>query len=739
MKKIAKFFALAVGLATMLFASCSDLSDDAVVSSKTKNGDETASLTLNVTSASKLVNFSSKSDSSSRTIIPEAQEIDNLWFYLCSKNNTAGATAWSAPVVVDVKGKEVDDGNGGTTTLSREGEVIINLAKADYDFELFAVIRGAGETEAPAQSSEGTLKQAAVLVGYANADIRNDDTVNFYLTAEGLTKSGGVALSLFTDGWDIADFPDYSAIVLMSYTKATTVGTDTYTEGTTVAGTQVPADASNPTDAIALPNAAPATANYSKTVQPGTYNFEVRFTNNTKSYTWSDRIIVLPGQTTEQEIGIPLVIEKVPNAPASFNVGYIDPANTTTEYYRAEFVWDGKDADGNEINNEEKFELELLQVPAAVADDYVKTYADAVASATATAATKDAAWETFSPYATGTGANGTDVVWSTDFYGNLTVYSSGSLQKNNEVAIFKLPLGSRYVARIRATNAAGSSDWVYADLTQDIAADADIGAVAASKYTSKTISRFRVTYDLVGGTLVDSSDAAVDNVYYYCQEFASTTTSGSVTTVTGGIEIMQPDGTKDFAVTNADPAVSVTAPILTLNGSTWTNWIKGGTEYNKVKEAPLNYGGCESLLLVANYATIGTVTIFDDNDYAIGGVESASSGSGTAAIAADTNNTVYTITASQKDDVTLTWTVTYPTGVVYDKVYLDITSTDGNRKYNVGDIKSVTTDATGVTTGTFTIPISTYTKGVYNAMIKAWSAVKPNDPYTANITLTIVD
>ncbi|MBR1614322.1 MAG: hypothetical protein IJ673_02455, partial [Treponema sp.] len=82
MKKIAKFFALAVGLATMLFASCSDLSDDAVVSSKTKNSDETASLTLNVTSASKLVNFSSKSDSSSRTIIPEAQEIDNLWFYL---------------------------------------------------------------------------------------------------------------------------------------------------------------------------------------------------------------------------------------------------------------------------------------------------------------------------------------------------------------------------------------------------------------------------------------------------------------------------------------------------------------------------------------------------------------------------------------------------------------------------------------------------------------------------------
>lgn len=163
-------------------------------------------------------------------------------------------------------------------------------------------------------------------------------------------------------------------------------------------------------------------------------------------------------------------------------------------------------------------------------------------------------------------------------------------------------------------------------------------------------------------------------------------------------------------------------------GGTWTNWFMNGSAYNAVGEVPFNYGGCESLLLVANYATIGNVTIFDDNDYAIVGITSTSSGSGSAAIGGSAP--AYSITASQKDDVTLTWEVTYPADVVYDRVTLVAESTNRQWTYNVGDISA---------DKKFTLPISQWKKGVYNARISAWSSVKPGDPYTANIVLTITD
>ena len=92
------------------------------------------------------------------------------------------------------------------------------------------------------------------------------------------------------------------------------------------------------------------------------------------------------------------------------------------------------------------------------------------------------------------------------------------------------------------------------------------------------------------------------------------------------------------------------------------------------------------------------------------------------------------MTASQTDDDTLTWTLTYPTGVKYDKVTLLLTSTDGQTHYNLGNIEVV--DATS---GKFTIPVSEYKKGVYQAVISAWTSIKPQDPYTTNITLTITD
>ena len=217
----------------------------------------------------------------------------------------------------------------------------------------------------------------------------------------------------------------------------------------------------------------------------------------------------------------------------------------------------------------------------------------------------------------------------------------------------------------------------------------------------------------------------------------------------------------------AAPVLVAKNPLLKLNTQTWTNWLCDldctGTAtstglYNAVGVKPDTYGGCKNLTLVANFATVGTVTIFDDDNYAIGDVESTSvktdgttASGGSAAISSDAvaatasdpavKAVVYTITASQKDDIYLVWTVTYPEGVIYDNVTLKLTSTDGQRTYNVGNINGVSTSSATppVTTGKFTLKVSEYVKGGYNAKISAWSSVKPNDPYTANVVLTIVD
>lgn len=724
MKKFARIAILAVGLVSLLFASCSDISDDALIATTSaKSSDTYKTLTLSVTSNSNLVDFSESSSKSARDILPEAQQVGNLWFYLCSKNNTAKASSFTNPVAVTVNEDEND-------TTHHTGSVVINLKKADYDFILYAVPKGENEQTAPS-FDETPITQQAVLVGYANADIRTDDKVDFYLTAEGLTATGSVSLKLFTAGWKISEYPGYKANVRITYTKDTKIDQTTHSSGAVV-------DAS-PKEISNLPYEEPDDANYAITIRPGTYNFEVEFKKDSRSYTWSDRIVVLPGQATKKTVGIPLVIDKAPAKPKDFKVGYIDPANETTQYYTAEFVWDGTD-----INNEEKFVVQLMSLPSSVTGERLTTFNAAITANNAAQSDLDAAWNELKTHA---GADSV-VEYSNDFYGDEYVWVAGSLQKNNEMAQFRLLLGSRYVARICARNNAGDSDWVYATLNSAIVADNTKGIVAAKAFTSISINRYRVEYDLAGGTLVDDSDPdpqTVGTVYYYCQNFKTTAANG---TETGGVKIMDASG-KDqytFDVTDADPALTVSSPKLMLGTNTWTNWLLNGQNYNEVYVSPANYGGYESLTLVANFATIGVVTIHDDDNFVIKDVVSTSTGpnpespptSGTATIAGD--YPALNIIASQSTDVTLTWTLTYPTGVVYDKVTLVLTRTDGKNHYNLGNIVDATTNSsTGVTTGKFTLNVSEYQKGVYQAVISAWTSIKPQDPYTTNIILTIKD
>ena len=253
MKRFAKMTALAVSLVTLLFSACTNISSDdaGYVSSDTSSGNsESRQLTLNVSSNSNLVDFSSNSTSydttsGSRTILPTAQQVGNLWFYLCAKNNTSGANSFAAPVAVTVIPTDDSGAEDATATTSRTGHVVISLTKADYDFELFAVPKATGATAAPTYSSESDVKAVAVLVGYANADIRNDDAVDFYLNSEGLTTVGNVSLKLYTDGWSLSTAPydSYTPSAKITFTKAGRINTTDYAEGATYPSTLKPASA----------------------------------------------------------------------------------------------------------------------------------------------------------------------------------------------------------------------------------------------------------------------------------------------------------------------------------------------------------------------------------------------------------------------------------------------------------------------------------------------------------------
>lgn len=535
-KSIFAFFAIC---AAMIFASCSNIVDANVSSSS----EDKNTLNIEVTNYDEVVTQASKSaNRASRTIIPDSFDSDGVYFYLYGTNTSGGTFG---PSKVDFKGNT--EGAGGTASKT-VGTINIPANSAVWEFTLVAVAHGDA-----APTDETTLKDNAVLIGYSSMDMLNGDTAKFTLSPDGLTKEAKISMKLYTDNWALpTGFTAKAGIYLL--TTGADAGADATPTEKDVAFTDTTKDEAN---AVAY-----AIASFT----PGTYLFKVTFekTGSNKKFYWSDVLVVLPGKTIENVVGIPNIIGEKPKAPTAFKAGYVDKTEDKySGWYTTAFEWE------RGSKNENNFEIEVLE------------FNDAD---TVTPPTSDDEWTTALTTA------GTSVIYDSKFSSEAN-YESGSLLSGNTKAQLRLELGKRYFARIRAVNDAGESDWTLVDHT---AAPAEPTGTKA--FTGNTINRYRLTYFMNGGTYYTDktkADAGTDGstadiVSYHCEDSAT------------GIEITKADGT----------------PIIKKNTYTWSYWSKDATSedasrYNEPGAAPENYKGYKNLDLYAMFTTDASVAIFD--------------------------------------------------------------------------------------------------------------------------------
>lgn len=652
-KSIFAFFAIC---AAMIFASCSNIVDANVSSSS----EDKNTLNIEVTNYDEVVTQASKSaNRASRTIIPDSFDSDGVDFYLYGTNTSGGTFG---PSKVDFKGNA--EATGGTVSKT-VGTVNIPANSAVWEFTLVAVATGAA-----APTDETNLKDNAVLIGYSSMDMLNGDTAKFTLSPDGLTKEAKIAMKLYTDGWELpAGFTAKAGIYLL------TTGADAAATEQTVAFTATSIDETNAVDyAIA-------------SFAPGTYLFKVTFEKTNKKFYWSDVLVVLPGKTINNAVGIPNIIGTAPTAPTAFKAGYVE--NSEDKYsgwYTTAFEWE------RGSKNENNFEIEVLEFNDAAT---VTPPADA-----------DAGWTTAL-------AAGSSVTYGSKFSSEAN-YESGSLLSGNTKAQLRLELGKRYFARIRAVNDAGESDWTLVDLT---AAPAEPTGI--QKFTGNTINRYRLTYFMNGGAYyADKATADADTagtggstadiVSYHCED--STT----------GIEIIKADGT----------------PIIKNNTYTWSYWSKDATSeaasrYNEPGVAPAKYTGYKNLDLYAMFTTDASVAIFDKKSLEIQ--------DGWITVATPGTLTGKTATIDVATETEVEWTFTPGevkdaegktiTNFAYDKV--NFTVTKGGTIFEALSADNVS----AAKAGKFTMSLSDLTSGVYQVMFTAhYGATTVSYPITATIT-----
>lgn len=648
-KSIFAFFAIC---AAMIFASCSNIVDANVSSSS----EDKNTLNIEVTNYDEVVTQASKSaNRASRTIIPDSFDSDGVDFYLYGTNTSGGTFG---PEKVTFKGNPDAAGGPASKTV---GTVNIPANSAVWEFTLVALATGA-----TAPTDETTLKDNAVLIGYSSMDMLNGDTAKFTLSPDGLTKEAKIAMKLYTEGWTLpTGFTAKAGIYLL--TTGADAGADATPTEKNVAFTATSIDAANAVDyAIA-------------SFAPGTYLFKVTFekTGSNKKFYWSDVLVVLPGKTIENAVGIPNVIGTAPTAPTTFKAGYVEKSEDKfSGWYTTAFEW----VRGSK--NENNFEIQVFEF-----------------NDTAAVTSPVNAWPT-EP------TDGSFVTYDSKFSSEAN-YESGSLLSGNTKAQLRLELGKRYFARIRAVNDAGESDWTLVALATPPAEP-----TGTQKFTGNTINRYRLTYFMNGGTYFDDKTKAdagtdgstADRVSYHCEDSAT------------GTEIIKADGT----------------PIIKNNTYTWSYWSKDGKSANRYNEpgvAPENYKGYKNLDLYAMFTTDASVAIFDKKSLEIqdGWITVATPGkltgkTATINVAAE-KEVEWTFTPGEVNDAEGNPIANF----AYDKVNFTVTKGGTTFESKSADKVSAATE--------FAMSLSNLPAGIYQVMFTAhYGTTTVSYPITTTIT-----
>lgn len=781
MKKF-RFYALLSIFVVFVLSSCNNYFNETAYYADVNtpvSSESTKTITITATSEENIVNFAAPS-ASARTLLPATIGASDLKFYIGAKK--AGDSVYGT----------FDDvtftATGSSTTT---GTITATYDLASYEFKLYAL--PSGTTVAENQLSDSTLKGLAILAAYAAADLRYNDSVNFYLSSNSLTNNGTFDIGI-TSSWQIPT--GYSV-------KVGVYGVDTNT-------LVYPSDATGEREIStggAKINATGASSFKNETgMAPGNYNLVIKIiAPATKTYTYSESLIILPGRKTVGTIDLPNIIDYPPTQPASFIAGYAKPLTSDQDYYTVDFAWT------DTSYCERGFQLEIL-----LADKDQNTFF--------TTPKTDEEWDdlmntTLSLDAAKKAASTTN--WRNGFDTNLLVLNksnfqtyvntitdgTGSLYMNGKHLSMKFPLEHRFVARICAENDVGKSSYTYLDLHKDATTactagtkiENGLGYTALTPQTSSSavslasgcakfdddvtsINLYRIKYYLSGGTFADAAGtltaAEMPNIItYHSQHNAMDSGKPKAEASTSKTAILTPNS-KAATTSPAAAAVNVTKnTYLDTTGTEQTDiylqlkngdlyWLKwtidsaGGTDYpttektidTKKYNTPNVYTGYENLQLFAIYnettdvvagVEIENATSFElaKEDILIrlnksGGDDVTStymtaSGTPTTYKLSDiTDDGVLTISSANENAVReIVLTKNTTTCYAYDNMHLTVTR-------NVDNVVLVDQDIDPTSSG-WKINVSNYRTGKYVFAITASTRNMPNVTYRINSIINI--
>lgn len=715
MKK--NFFKFTVSAVTasliLLAAGCSNVLTTATVSGSDDSAEKNAglhSVNLHITASANegVMKLPAAPSASSRNIHGATLTSSELNFYLFTKKkgDTNFSNANGTVVVYSPNSVNVGD-SGDSKVETGEGTITLNLEDSYYDLCLLAVKKGAVGSD----FSYSALSEIATLKGETSADLREANVkVHFYMIPDGLSGPSNVTINLTTAGWNPAGFDIKASIV-------------NYADGKPVAGIEEKTltAGTSPTETSGTDY---SLGTYSvEAITPGTYTFQVAFTQksvtNPKTFYYSESIDILPKHDISASRAIPDIVLKVPEAPTDLHVAFKDPVNNTSDTYYAAFEW----TDGS--NNETYFQLELLTVPDTADLSKKKTdtsWGNSTTPDKYTPAAGDYIFDTLL-LTTSEAVNSALKVLKDDFVGNESqMWYKGSLLKNNKAVAVKLELGKRYLARICAVNDAGSSSYAYVDLSAAVKADVLSGLVGneeSAKYnrfaysdaengvSATSINRYRLAYNLMGGTLTYAGDTTPATATGILYEYR---TENTVNNATEGTYVkadskasVQGGSYKAAAFTSAMDVLTADIMNPTCDTTTITSLIEGGktwkywkwnatanatattkwtgktytdasiTDYN-----PIDYTGFKNLILEACYST--DTADLTSNQHVIANIDDES-----IKVSSDTEKVVgtlvkksFTYNATEaKADSTVKFTIEFTAtqkalGVKYDSVTVSV-------------------------------------------------------------------
>ncbi|MBS7261627.1 MAG: hypothetical protein KIG91_08250, partial [Treponema sp.] len=408
--------------------------------------------------------------------------------------------------------------------IGAKGSFTYSMPQGAWNLTLAALESGT-DTPSAADCKAG-LGNTAILMAKSYVDLsQTDNTANFILSPEGLSKNGYANFDIILEGWTIPES-------VKNNLKVTAEIRDLLTN-TPISETEV--------KELETGLTANAKANYTTSadgIAPNTYNFVVTFLddkNTTEDKTddvewvYSDRIMIFPGMTTDKDVYISRLIQEKPKAPAAFVASYIKDTygnpvmNLDMTEYKVRFDWSGKykKTEGvyEDISNETHFEIQYAEV-SNVAGKLMDTFA--CNSTAHVSDTNPIQWtdDGVEYIIRGENATATSIsqtpedsekktaeikTWSTEILSD-PKWVSGSLYSNNTTLTVWLPLGKEYIARIAAVNKTGASDWCYLSLEniQDVVTIDSL----ANEFEGPTINKFYIKYNLQGGDTTPAKYAA---------------------------------------------------------------------------------------------------------------------------------------------------------------------------------------------------------------------------------------